>query len=350
MNPWRLALRAERWRARIGRGLAARLGGNGTVYVHERADEYRRYWEDGARRVGAELVPLTPAIWEVRRGDRRVRIANHATPCDDPATRQLAGDKPWCHDLARRVGIPVPDYIVVGGSDLEPARAFFDVRKGPLVVKPARDTSSGLGVTTMVDRWSRLVRAVALASLYGREVMIERMVAGETCRLLFLDGRMIHAVRRRGLRVEGDGRRSLAELASGAVSLGDANARFTLAASGRAWTDVPAAGESVLIRGLPPSTRRTRELRTVYDETVTASCSPDLVSELLPLLGALGTEFAGIDIITNDLGKPLRASGGTFLEINTTPGIHHHYITPDDFAVNPVANQVLAYLLGPGRA
>ena len=117
--PWRLALRAERWRARIGRGLAARLGGNGTVYVHERVEEYRRYWEEGARLLGAELVPLTAAIWEIRKGDRRIRIANHATPCDDPATRQLAGDAfEWD---------AVPPMAVKGKA--EPVETFIPRRK-----------------------------------------------------------------------------------------------------------------------------------------------------------------------------------------------------------------------------
>jgi hypothetical protein len=289
--------RFERVRCRLAAALDRRLGRKRTVYVEERTEEYRRYWEEGAHHNGAELLALTEDIWEIRRGERRVRITKYLTPCDDPATRRLAGDKAYCYALAQSIGIPVPEHVVVDSEELSPARSFLARSGGPVVVKPARGSSSGLGVTTNIRSWPALIRAAALASLYCRTVIVERMIPGESCRLLFLAGRLIHAVRRRG----------------------------------------------------QPATEETRELRTVYDETVTALCSPALVDELARLVHKMASEFAGIDLITNDLGRPLEESGGTFLEINTTPGIHHHYITPDDFAPNPVAKLVLAYLLGERR-
>ena len=45
---------------------------------------------------------------------------------------------------------------------------------------------------------------------------------------------------------------------------------------------------------------------------------------------AVGSSFAGVDVVTVDPTRPLRDSGGVFLEINTTPGIHHHYLSEDD--------------------
>ena len=289
--------RVERLRCRLAGALDRRLGRKRTVYVEERTEEYRRYWEEGARLIGAELVALTDDIWEIRRGARQVRITKHLTPCDDPATRRLAGDKPYCYSLAQSTGLTVPEHIIVEGGELSTARDFLTRIGPPVVVKPARGSSSGLGVTTNIRSWSGLVRAAALASLYCPTVLVERMIPGESCRLLFLAGKLIHAVRRRGQAGSGE----------------------------------------------------TRELRTVYDETVTALCGPALVDEVASLVCRMGSEFAGIDLICNDLSRPLAESGGTFLEINTTPGIHHHYITPDDFAPNPVAKLVLAYLLGERR-
>jgi D-alanine-D-alanine ligase-like ATP-grasp enzyme len=152
-----------------------------------------------------------------------------------------------------------------------------------------------------VTTWPEFLRAAALASLYGEDILLERMMPGESCRLLFLDGRLIHAVRRRAM-----------ERLAGGV--------FPVA-----------------------------ELRTVYDETVTHLCGEPLVAECARIVAALGSEFAGIDLICNDLGRSLAESGGTFLEINTTPGIHHHYIGSESHSANPVAKQVLAYLLRDPR-
>jgi cyanophycin synthetase len=269
--------------------------------VQERVAEYRRYWETGATALGAEFLPITDEVWDVRRNGRRARIYNFLTPCDDPGTRRLAGDKVYCYALARRAGLPVPEHAVIRPGDLAAARGFLARHPPPYVVKPARDTSSGLGVTTRVRTWGEVLQAAALASLYTDEILLERMMPGQSCRLLYLDGRLIHAVRRRGL-------------------------------AGPAHAASPV-----------------QELRTVYDETVTSLCGEPLVSECAGVMAALGTEFAGIDLVCNDLRQSLRVSGGTFLEINTTPGIHHHYITEEDHTVNPVAMQVLAYLLQDRR-
>ncbi len=283
-------------RTRLARSLRRRLLPASTTYVHERVAEYRRYWEAGAAALGAEFVAMTDEVWDVRRNGRRARIYNFLTPCDDPGTRRLAGDKVYCYTLAAREGIPVPYHVVVRPGNLAPARAFLAAHAPPFVVKPARDTSSGLGVTTEVRTWRDVLRAAALASLYTSDILVERMMPGESCRLLYLDGRLIHAVRRRA-------------------------------------------------HGAGHGTAPVEELRTVYDETVTHLCGEPLAAECARVVAALGTEFAGIDLVCNDLRRPLAESGGTFLEINTTPGIHHHYITEEDHTVNPVARQVLAYLL-----
>jgi cyanophycin synthetase len=87
----------------------------------------------------------------------------------------------------------------------------------------------------------------------------------------------------------------------------------------------------------------------VYTETITERCSPLLLSELARIVHALGSRFAGVDIVATDVSRPLSETGGMFLEINTTPGIHHHYITQEDFAPNPVARQVLTHLLDGAR-
>ncbi|MEO8449789.1 MAG: addiction module protein, partial [Gemmatimonadota bacterium] len=320
--------------------------------VRERVAEYRGYWEEGARLLGADFVVLREDIWEVRLGGRRARLANFQTPFDDPATRRLAGDKAYCYGLAQQVGAPVPEHLVVTVNQLEAARTFLRDHRPPFVVKPARDSASALGVTTHVETWSEFIRAAAIASLHDSDILIERMIAGESCRLLFLGGRMIHAVRRRGLRVVGDGRSTIAELVKAgghgdSVLNGDQNSAFTLASYGVNFGSVPKEGESILVRSIPPADRETRELRTVYDEAVTALCGPELVESMRKVVEILGSEFVGIDLITNDLGLSLQESGGTFLEVNTTPGIHHHYVSPGDRKAEPVAKLVLAHLLHP---
>ena len=346
-RPPALELRLRRLRHRVARTVRGIFGRRRTVYVDQRVDEYRAYWEEAARALGAEFVALSDVIWEVRRQGRRTRVSNYVTECDDPVTLLVAGDKSLCLRLAADAGLPVPRHVVVSLADLAPAYRFLAEVGGPCVVKPAADTSSGLGVTTGIWHRAQLRDAAALASLYDTRLLVEQMVVGESCRLLYLGGRFLHAVRRRGVRVRGDGVSTITQLLGAArVQVErDRLATHTLAAQGLTLASVPRAGVSVLVRGVPAVSDASRELRTVFDESVTDLCAPELVEQISGVVRAIGSELAGVDIVTMDLSALLHPGGGAFLEVNTTPGIHHHSVN-DAGGVNPVAVPVLAYLLG----
>lgn len=341
---WRLA----QGLLRIRRAVAHRIRGAKTVYVTARREEYRAYWEAAARALGAEFAPLTDRVWEIRKNGRATRVSSWVTQCDDPVILRLAGDKAYCYGVAAALDVPVPDHVVVRPPDLAPALALLRRRAAPVVVKPLKGSASGQGITTHVTSDSALREAAVLASLYDDEILVEQLVAAESCRLLFLGGRLLSAVRRRGVRVTGDGRRTVAALLAGAGVARPAQdpvVLTTLAHQGRSVDDVPAAGEVVLGRNLPAPVTDREELRTVYDEDITTLIAPELAAELARVVMAVGSEFAGVDILTNDPGLPLAAAGGTFLEINTTPGLHHHYVSVDQLERGP-AVAVLAHLLG----
>ena len=319
-----------------------------TMYVGDRVAEYRDLWSAAARAIGADFDAVAPAVWEVRSGTRRTRISNDLVEFDDPVVLDLAGDKSFCYGLARGLGVPTPDPLTFGKDELARLIRRFPLDRGPYVVKPAKGTGSGVGVSVAVRSRVELANAVALASVHSQRIIVERLVAAETVRLLFLDGRMIHAVRRRGVRVETDGITSieqlLARLAPRPMPI-DALVRETLRQQGRSLADVPPPGESLVVRWLPAEIESSRELRTVYDQEVTALVSPALVDEVASLLVALGSQFAGVDLLTNDPTRTLAESGGVFLEINTTPGLHHHCTPSADGVACDVAVAVLRRLL-----
>lgn len=332
---------------RLSRGIRHRLGGPKTVYVTARREEYRGYWEAAARALGADFEALTDDVWEIRQAGRATRVSSWVTPCDDPVVLRLAGDKSFTYRLAEAANVPVPRHEVVTTADREPAYRLLERLGRPLVVKPLKGSASGQGVTTHVRDRRSLSRALLLASLYHDQILVEELIAAESCRLLFLGGELLHAVRRRGIRVLGDGTRTIAAaLREQGLDRPEADqaVRDTLAAQGLALDVVVPGAVEVVARSLPRKERDFEELRTVYDEDITGLVAPALVAELSEVVRGLGSEFAGVDIMTNDPAKSLAASGGTFLEINTTPGLHHHYVSVTDPARGP-AVAVLAYLL-----
>lgn len=340
-----LRLGLKRLRIRLGRSAASSLGLNRTVYVSERTKEYRRYWEEAATLAGADFRVLADGIWEISRDGVRTRIAGHFVGLDDPVTLKIAGDKLLSYTLATRAGVPVPPHQPFTLETLDSARAFYGRHGGPVVVKPTAGSSSGLGVTTQLDSLGGIENAALLASLFCPQLLIESMIPAESVRLLFLDGQLVHAVRRRGVRVTGDGRKSVRTLLDDVGAPSDRATLLTLAAQDMTLEHVPGAGEELVARCLPADTAGSRELRTIYNETITPLVAPALVEQASRVVRALGSRFAGVDLMTNDPTRPLEATGGAFLEINTTPGLHHHYQDAEELRTHPVAMAVLDALL-----
>jgi hypothetical protein len=329
---WRL----ERARARaIQLARITRVARSPSTSVWDRVLEHRSCWSAAAEAIGAELVPLSESVWEVRRADRRTRIANHRLQLDDPVVLEIAGDKELTCRIAAGAGVRIPEYVVVDTADVEAAWRFVATIDRPVIVKPARGTSAGIGVTVAVETRSQLIRALALAGVHSRRVMVQRMLAGESCRLLFLDGRLIHTVRRRGVRVTADGKSSIAELSSTTARARWAPDRIGAAflrASALDPRSVPPADAVLLVRPVPEAERRLEELRTIYDEDITDLVSPALEEAGARLVRAIGSSWAGVDIVTSDVGMSLEDADGGVVELNTTPGSCITASTPGSLA------------------
>lgn len=326
-------------------------GRGGKVEMSSFIGFYRRLWKEAADSLGAEFSDISEDIWEIRHGGRVTLIHNYKVQLDDPVVMDIAGDKALCSRLLRDHGLPVPDYVVYRLDELDKARAFMEqYGDGRFVVKPSLDTSGARGITMYVRSFHDCRRASALASFYSTDIILERLIPGESYRLLILGGRMIHATRRRGLRVVGDGTstlRNLVERKHSGLRLreDDLDFRLTVAAQHLSGDSIPEAGRNVLVRSsaLPPGRRI--EVRTVFDEDVTGIISKELETTAVNAARVLNSRFAGVDIVTLDPALPLSVTGGAINEVNTTPGLHHHYNLVNS-GTNGPAVAVLKYLLG----
>ncbi len=316
------------------RALRQRYGAEATA-GRERTRFYRDAWQEAARALGAELRPLAGELLEIRRGQTRVRVLRNYTPLDDPIALRVAGDKALVHRLLAEAGIPTPPHVVCPVRSLGPARAFLRERGGrPCVVKPASGTGAGEGVSTGVRTQSQLGWAVAFAAQHGPRVLVEEQVEGDNYRLLFLDGEWLDGVRRCAPELVGDGRSSIRALVRRAnrerlaggyraaqVQLAlDRELRATLAAQGRGLRSVPPAGARVRVKTV------VHQNAASENEAVEAgSVSGAVVEAAARAAAAVGARFAGVDVITRDVSKPLEETGGVVLEVNTCPGHYVHY-------------------------
>jgi len=327
-------------------------GTSGQIYFEHRVAEYERLWRAVAGALGAEFHPLSREVWEIRRGDARTRVCNYQLEFDNPVILRMAGDKPLMHRMLGHAGLPVPDHLVFTLDSLPKAYGFLEKHPLACVVKPGGGYG-GKGVTTHLRTAKELKQAAILASLYSRDLLIERQIPGECYRLLVLEGRMVHAVCRRGLRLQGDGRSAIAELLNrhdrqaGAPrdAEQDRDAQFTLGYQNLTLNTVPEDGQEFLVRSVNDPRRTNVEVRTVYTETVTDRISQGIVRQAERAAALLGSDLLGVDIIATDVSEALDGKNGVINEVNTTPALHHHYDAQQE-RYPDVALKAISALLG----
>jgi cyanophycin synthetase len=277
-------------------------------------------------------------------------VKDNVTSLDDPVTLEIAGDKPLVLRLLSARGIPVPRHIVVGHHDVAGAWTFVSRLGRPCVVKPALHGHAGAGVTTGVDDRRRLGAALAHAGAWSRLALVEEQVPGDAYRLLYLEGELLDAVRRRPPFLCGDGRSSIrrliaAENAARAASgtdlaqsplRRDADVSATLHRQGYSLRSVPPKGAAVRVKEVPNDNRR------LDNEGAVDVLCPGIVATGAAAAHAVGVRLAGVDVITSDPEIPLERSGGVVIEVNTTPGFYYHYHRNGSAA--PVATMILRRL------
>jgi cyanophycin synthetase len=345
-------LKLERALMKVRKQLIDAAGLSGQTYFHHRVAEYREMWRAIAKANGGQFRELAADLWEVEVDSVSTRVHNHEMEFDNPVVLGLAGSKTVVHRLLAADGLAVPDYAVFTLGDLRPAQAFLVQHPHGCVVKPANGYG-GQGVTTHVQNASELRRAAVLASLYGHDLLIEKQIPGESYRLLVLEGRVVHAVCRRGPRLTGDSVSTVRQLiAADNRRQGDRQRRididrdcvFTLAYQNLTPDSVPAPGQGFVVKSVNDPVRKYAEVRTVYTDVVTGTIGASVRRDAERAARIVGSDFLGVDIITTDPTLPLRQSGGVINEVNTTPALHHHYESKEE-AFPRVATDALNALL-----
>jgi cyanophycin synthetase len=318
----------------------------------------RSMWTAAAATVGAEIEEISTRMFRVRRNGAVVHIYGHKTPFADPVSDALASEKALAYELLSEAGIAVPDRTTVSEPDDPVARAFLEATPDACVVKPVCGGGAGRGVTASVLSSSQLARAIRFARLFSHDVMIEREVPGDHYRFLILDGEVLDVLKRLHPRVCGNGtstikrlmldeyeRRMASETTAGLKPFSvDLDCLFTLERQGLRLNSVPEAGRIVIVKG-------TSNISGPAEcTTFRGPVSPAVLADVRRAARVLGVRLAGIDVVSRDITQPLPASGGAVLEVNSVPGLFHHYNVAEPEAASPVAETILENLLARNGA
>ena len=280
-------------------------------------------------------------------GASQRRIWTAETDLTSAIGESIAHDKDLTKSLLASCGVPVPEGEIVS-SATEAWEAAQDIGL-PVVVKPS-DANHGRGVSLDLNTREQVEAAFAIAEPEGSDVMVERYVRGHEHRLLVVGGRVVAAARGEVASITGDGRLSVRQLIDEQLNNDprrgagedfplspidtavDAAIVLELQRQGFAPDDTPPAG---------------RQLMVQRNGNVSIDCTDEVHPEVDYIVSlaarVVGLDIAGIDVVAQDISRPLHAQGGAIVEVNAGPGLLMH-LKPAQGAPRPVGRAICDHL------
>jgi cyanophycin synthetase len=284
-------------------------------------------------------------------GERQRRIWTAETDRTSAIAEGISRDKDLTKSLLQSCGVPVPQGRMVDDAN-DAWEAAEDIGL-PVAIKPY-DGNHGRGVSLDLTSREQVEAAFELANREGSGVIVEQSISGVEHRLLVVGKRVVAAAAGETTSVIGDGRSTIAELIESQVNSdprrGDDEEfpldllkltdgyglALQLARKGRSGASVPAPGEKVELQ---------RNGNVAFD--VTDRVHPDTAALASLAARVVGLDIAGIDLVVEDISRPLAEQRGAIVEVNAGPGLLAH-LKPASGRPQPVGAAIVEHLFGEG--
>jgi cyanophycin synthetase len=307
---------------------------------------------DGAKARSIPMLRLTEGnLVQLGYGNAQRRIWTAETDSTSAVAESIAHDKELTRQLLSSVGVPVPE----GRAASSPADAWeAALALGlPVVVKP-QNGNKGRGVSIRLEDRASIEAAYSIAEKQegASGVVVERFVPGRPFRVLVVGEKAVAASGGQPHQLLGDGVHTvdqLAALANQDPQRGDDSAQplmpfviddialESMRRQGVTRASVPPAGVAVVLHHNGDLT---------VDET--DRMHPEVAAQCVLAVRTVGLDVAGIDLIAEDIGKPLEKQGGALIEVNSSPGLIMH-LKPQVGSPRPVGEAIVAQMFGAGQ-
>lgn len=281
-------------------------------------------------------------------GQRRIWTAE--TDQTSAIAEEIASDKDLTKSLLQSCGVPVPHGQVVN-SAAEAWEAAQDIGM-PVALKPY-DGNHGRGVSLDLNNQKDIEAAFLLAQRKGGgSVIVEQFISGNEHRLLVIGNRVVAAARGETAWVTGDGHANIIELVDRQINTDPrrgtgedaplnalapqdgAEIILELERQGLTAHSVPATGEKVLIQ---------RNGNVAFD--VTDDVHPSVAATATLAARVVGLDVAGVDLVLEDVSRPMTEQRGAVIEVNASPGLLAH-LKPASGQPRPIGQAIIEHLFG----
>ena len=282
-------------------------------------------------------------------GAKQRRIWTAETDQTSAIAETISRDKDLTKSLLRSAGVPTPEGRTVTSPD-DAWEAAQDIGL-PVVVKPI-DGNHGRGVFINLYTQQEIESAYAVAIDEGSEVLVERHVVGDEHRLLVVGNKVVAAAKGETVWVTGDGKHTVRELIQIQINSDprrgtteehplnpvriDSAVELELARQQLTGDSIPGIDHKVLIQS---------NGNVAFD--VTDLIHPDVAHQVALAARVVGLEIAGVDLVAQDIGRPLAEQNAAIVEVNAGPGLLMH-LKPASGKPQPVGKEIANHLFPPG--
>jgi cyanophycin synthetase len=287
-------------------------------------------------------------------GAAQRRIWTAETDRTSAIAEGIASDKDMTKSLLSSCGVPVPEGAIARSQD-DAWEEAQDIGL-PVVVKPI-DANHGRGVSLNLLTEAEVKAAYTIASVEGesKSVLVERFITGNEHRLLVVGRKVVAAARGESVWVTGDGRQNVAELCETQINIdprrGESEEfplspvkpreseenQLQLQRQGLSPDSVPAEGQKVLI-----------QVNGNVADDVTDLVHPDVAYAAALAARIVGLDIAGIDLVCEDISRPLEEQRGAIIEVNASPGLLAH-MKPASGTARNVGKDIVDHLFAEGE-
>jgi len=281
-------------------------------------------------------------------GAKSRRIWTAETDLTSAIAESISRDKDLTKSLLQPCGVPVPDGRMVDSPE-DAWEAAQDIGL-PVCIKPY-DGNHGRGVFIELSTREEIGTAYGVADEEGGGVMVERSIKGAEHRLLVVGGKLVAANRSDQVTVTGDGQSTIQQLIDTQINSDprrgsteehplnmiriDTAARLELARHGYTAESIPPTGKEIIIQ---------RTGNHAFD--VTDEVHPEVARDVCLAAKIVGLDIAGVDLVCEDISRPLAEQGGAIVEVNAGPSLLMH-LKPAIGKPRPVGKAIVDHLF-PG--
>ena len=265
----------------------------------------------------------------------------------------IASDKKETKRILAEGYVPVPKGV--SAYNIEELKNAISALGFPLVIKPVNG-NKGKGVTTNIQTEEEAIKAFEKAQQISGEVITERFIKGMDFRFLVINYKLEAVARRTPAMIIGDDHSTIQQLidkTNSDVNRGDGHEKVLTTIKIDEQTLSILAGKDLTLNSVLPSgeilfLKDTANLSTGG----TARDATDIVPPYNVFLAEriarlMDIYICVIDIVAEDITKPITEKTGAVIEVNAAPGFRMH-LSPTKGVARNVGESVIKMLYPDG--